>query len=253
MKTFWRIVIAVVLIGVYVPVEAQGRWKAGATCYWDPNDSGPNQCDPNAPPKPSGRYKISGMSCYWEKTDSGPDQCDPNVALGQPPLPDPDNLPPIQSYYALEGGSTFNGGSPLTIGGLPSCEEYVQHGNIGWISVRTNKIYKPASPGKPEEPLGQLTIYMGMHNSLYDFGIWWSSIFVNGINHNPKIRFYPIHDSLHPSLIPPAALIRIVARHFFWLWTIAYTYDPEFGWRPYGYWAPALAAGQLNCIYPPLP
>jgi hypothetical protein len=254
MKTFWQIAIAVVLILAVSPLTAAtGRWKReGTRCVWHPTDIGPNQCDPNAP-APTGRYKINGATCYWEKNDSGPNQCDPNTALGQPPLPDPDNLPPIQSRYTLEGGTVFNGGSPLTIGDLPSCEAYVQHGNIGWISVQTNKIYKPdRGPGKPEEPLGQLAIGMGMHNIKYNFGIWWSTIHVNGIAHNPKVRFYPIHDSLHPSHIPPNALIRIVARHFFWQWTIGYTYDPEFGWRPYGYWAPALAGGQLNCSYPPI-
>jgi len=58
--------------------ELLGRWKwSGTECYWDPEDDGPDQCDPNA-----GRWKWSGSECYWEPNDTGPDQCDP----GSPPV-----------------------------------------------------------------------------------------------------------------------------------------------------------------------
>jgi hypothetical protein len=33
----------------------------------------PDQCDVGPPH--SGRYKWSGSSCYWEPKDSGPNQC----------------------------------------------------------------------------------------------------------------------------------------------------------------------------------
>lgn len=53
-----------------------GRWKIGSTCYWDANDSGPDQCSPN-----SGRWKDDGNDgCYFDGGDSGPDQCEPAVA-----------------------------------------------------------------------------------------------------------------------------------------------------------------------------
>jgi subtilisin family serine protease len=55
-----------------------GRWKLGGdgSCYWDPNDSGPDQCTPN-----TGRWKLGGGgSCYWDPNDSGPDQCVPSSA-----------------------------------------------------------------------------------------------------------------------------------------------------------------------------
>jgi hypothetical protein len=48
--------------------------------YWDANDTGSNQCDPNAP---TGRYKIVNNTCVWVSTDSGPNQCSPNVPLGR--------------------------------------------------------------------------------------------------------------------------------------------------------------------------
>lgn len=55
-----------------------GRWKLGGdgSCYWDPDDSGPDQCSPN-----QGRWKLGGDgSCYWDKNDSGPNQCEPESA-----------------------------------------------------------------------------------------------------------------------------------------------------------------------------
>ena len=51
----------------------KGRYKkAGGTCVWDANDSGPNQCSPV-----KGRYKKVGAACVWAATDNGPNQCTP--------------------------------------------------------------------------------------------------------------------------------------------------------------------------------
>jgi hypothetical protein len=54
-----------------------GRYKIGkpGECYWEPRDSGPNQCTPR--PAPTGRWKESGGRCYWDANDSGPNQCRP--------------------------------------------------------------------------------------------------------------------------------------------------------------------------------
>ena len=52
-----------------------GRWKLGGdgSCYWDPDDSGPDQCSQNP-----GRWKLGGDdSCYFDPADSGPNQCSP--------------------------------------------------------------------------------------------------------------------------------------------------------------------------------
>lgn len=57
---------------------ADGRWKLGGdgSCYWDPDDSGSDQCSPN-----QGRWKLGGDgSCYWDANDSGPNQCEPASA-----------------------------------------------------------------------------------------------------------------------------------------------------------------------------
>lgn len=77
------------LMSSVVPMAAggttTGRWKWGSNndCYWDANDDGPDQCDPNAPPPPSGRWKTDGISCWWDANDSGADQCDPNYGPGR--------------------------------------------------------------------------------------------------------------------------------------------------------------------------
>jgi hypothetical protein len=55
-----------------------GRWKLGGdgSCYWDPDDSGPDQCSQSG-----GRWKLGGDgSCYWDASDSGPNQCAPAAA-----------------------------------------------------------------------------------------------------------------------------------------------------------------------------
>ena len=63
------------------PAASTGRWKSGGSgeCYWDPYDSGPDQCQPNT----TGRWKSGGGSvCYWDGNDEGPDQCTPSLASG---------------------------------------------------------------------------------------------------------------------------------------------------------------------------
>src|SRR5262245_22688294 len=51
-----------------------GRWKIGGPCYWDPNDSGPDQCEPDP-----GRWKLGTEGCYFDSGDNGPDQCEPAI------------------------------------------------------------------------------------------------------------------------------------------------------------------------------
>ena len=54
---------------------SDGRWKVGddGSCTFDPNDSGPDQCDPTP-----GRWKAGDDgSCTFDPNDSGPDQCQP--------------------------------------------------------------------------------------------------------------------------------------------------------------------------------
>jgi hypothetical protein len=60
--------------GPHEATALTGRWKLGGVgdCYWDPNDSGPDQCDSD------GRWKSDGQGgCYWDEYDGGPDQCTP--------------------------------------------------------------------------------------------------------------------------------------------------------------------------------
>lgn len=54
--------------------DETGRWKIdGSSCYWDANDSGSDQCSPNA-----GRWKWGNEGgCAFDSYDDGPDQCEP--------------------------------------------------------------------------------------------------------------------------------------------------------------------------------
>lgn len=83
--------------------EAEGRYKLDGSggCYWEPNDDGPNQCDPN---DPAGRYKMDGGSCIWASNEHPPDQCQP--------------------------GSGGGGGVPLVGAGTSSGMYYLDNGTI---------------------------------------------------------------------------------------------------------------------------
>jgi hypothetical protein len=84
-----QVVIALCLLVLPVGVSVQdGRWKLGGdgSCYFDANDSGPNQCEPSQPtpsPQSAGRWKLGeNDSCYFDPNDSGPDQCTPPASPG---------------------------------------------------------------------------------------------------------------------------------------------------------------------------
>ena len=68
--------------GPSAALEQTGRWKIGGSCYWDPYDSGPDQCSPN-----SGRWKIGNDGCVFDSNDSGPDQCEPAQSGGGGDVP----------------------------------------------------------------------------------------------------------------------------------------------------------------------
>ena len=64
--------VAVLCVTAFVQGQ-EGRWKvSGDACVFDPNDSGPDQCDGTP-----GRWKVSGDTCVFDPNDSGPNQCDP--------------------------------------------------------------------------------------------------------------------------------------------------------------------------------
>ncbi len=94
---FVALIVSIALTCIAIPTassydaEALGRWKLDGSggCYWDENDDGADQCDPNSP---DGRYKLDGNGgCYWDPNDFGDDQCTPGEGGGQqtgctPPL-----------------------------------------------------------------------------------------------------------------------------------------------------------------------
>lgn len=65
--------LAMILLSSATGSAVDGRWKVGddGVCYFDAEDSGPDQCDPTP-----GRWKDDGNGgCYFDENDSGPDQC----------------------------------------------------------------------------------------------------------------------------------------------------------------------------------
>jgi hypothetical protein len=67
------------LAPVTAHTDAEGRWKVDGSggCYFDANDTGPDQCSPTGMPE-NGRWKLDGSgNCYFDTTDSGPNQCSP--------------------------------------------------------------------------------------------------------------------------------------------------------------------------------
>jgi hypothetical protein len=71
------VVIPALMLAVAVAAgsaQQKGRYKKqGATCEWDANDTGPNQCTPAT----RGRFKKDGDTCRWDANDNGADQCRP--------------------------------------------------------------------------------------------------------------------------------------------------------------------------------
>ena len=97
------------------PQTPTGRYKLNGNgqCYWEPNDSGPNQCSPN-----SGRYKLDGSgNCYWDANDSGPDQCSPGGAWSRPRALWRLALSALRpAVPSPRGSATFSDGSPAPAG-----------------------------------------------------------------------------------------------------------------------------------------
>jgi hypothetical protein len=93
--------MAVLAVAVPSLEAATGRWKwSGSECYWDADDSGPDQCDPNAPP--TGRWKWSSNACYFDPNDTGPDQCEE----GQVPHGDME-LTISGTHFKVDGQTRF--------------------------------------------------------------------------------------------------------------------------------------------------
>ena len=69
-------IVACLALAAPAPISCQdGRWKddGNGGCYFDPDDSGPNQCSATL-----GRWKDDGNGgCYFDASDSGPNQCQP--------------------------------------------------------------------------------------------------------------------------------------------------------------------------------
>lgn len=229
---------AVNSIAVVSASGEQGRWKSdgGGGCYWDENDSGPDQCQ-----EVPGRWKDDGVGgCYWEGTDSGPHQCIPASVSEEPPpgteQPYIDENTPIE--YAEDYGMAE---AEQPGAAFPSCIPYHQkNGPAGYIAVQKS------GPGA--------SVMYGayMWKSWENYGLWTVNEFVNGVVINSKRQFYPPHGSQPISVVPNGSVFGLNVVHWYmkfsWYWR--YTYLPELGgWRlvPIPTYLPARATGSTGC------
>jgi len=216
-------------------VGESGRWKVGSDgCYWDANDDGPDQCDPNGP---TGRYKVDGAGhCYWEPNDSGPAQCAPEPRPVDPGEIEANDGSGAQTYSYADGL-----GSWLTPN-YPSCANLRINGNVGWIQIQTN----------PSD--GSLQWGVGMHSPLENFGLWLVWEQVNGGLLNSKAEWYPPHGSQGALKVPSGAVYELVVRHFYmrtsWIWIFDPGHPEAGGWggfRPILIQEPAISWGSAIC------
>lgn len=107
--------------------DEMGRWKLDGSggCYWDENDDGPNQCDPN---NPDGRYKLDGSGgCYWEPYDFGDDQCTPGPDGGG----SGGGLTPVEEEDGTQGAGTCIG----SVGSMALASRGTYNGNVLVVTV----------------------------------------------------------------------------------------------------------------------
>jgi hypothetical protein len=242
--------VFVVWVAAFVAVDTAeaGRWKwSGTTCYWDEYDSGPNQCDPNAPP-PTGRYKTDGWSCWFDANDSGPNQCDPNVPVQNPYPVDttPDTYEQSGEGFA---GTDDGGGYPLQSAQgqtLESCRNFHKWGNVGVIAIQWDEFHG-------------LAWQAWMYNPLENYsGLWWAQLYINGQLSDQKTwQWQTPHGSKPPNMQPPqgvpgaGSIITLYIVHVYFRWIVVPQYIWDYGWVFYGRFVPFYAQGTASCIVPP--
>jgi hypothetical protein len=78
---------------------------------------------------------YAGVSCYWEPSESGANECDPDVPIGAQPTADANTTPEVTDNSGFSGTGVV---AFEYLGGLPSCRAYETRGNVGYISLQTN-------------------------------------------------------------------------------------------------------------------
>jgi hypothetical protein len=209
-----RLLLAIALAFVAasaVTLAETGRWKddGNGGCYWDGNDSGPDQCSPV-----SGRWKDDGNGgCYWDANDSGPHQCEPPAAPSDPPSGV--SVPYYDETYDAQSQELEGLGYEVS---NPSCTNFRKNGNVGYIGI---------------DRLATGTITWGayMHKAWQDYGWWSADVYVNSNKFDGKTQAYPPHGTIPAASAPVGSNITVVAVHFYpelrWVWTP--TWVPEFG------------------------
>lgn len=122
-----------------------GRYKCNNNaCTFDPNDSGPNQCNTDAdcagnPPPPPGDYECSNNSCVFNPNGFGPSTCSTNADCATPPANCTDCFGNNSQF--IDGINFSNGGSYTVIAGTPH-NAIITLTNTGTDTWLANSTYK---------------------------------------------------------------------------------------------------------------
>lgn len=210
-----------------------GRWKVGESgCYWDPNDSGPDQCSPG-----TGRYKLgAGPVCYWEANDSGPNQCDPGEQAPAETVPEDQPIPYVDDTASIQ--LTFTG--PGTPPGV-YCNDYSLEGQPSMIRFSVSMTSD-----------GTLHYSMGMPRIWENYGLWYASTWVDGALRRIHPRSVSPPSGSEPrDIMRPGSVFYIEAVHYFVHFEIYWLPTPDcifaFCFRPVLVPMPAKTTGSLAC------
>lgn len=229
--------IAIAVVGVITfSQDADARWKWGPEgCQWV-DEAGGDQCDPNEQPVQQGRYKSDGTRCWFDPNDYGVNQCDPNIPASDAPPVTEESVPQFEVDLTPPDAG---GGQTGAVTPAPSCRDYMRRGSAGYISVQVS----------PFDGSLQWGAYMSSWQ--LNFGIWNSTVYVNGIKEDQKFgKLYPPHASLPAAKVPPGSYVSINVSNTFVQWVLIPIYIPEFGWTYVGDWVYGRAIGSLQCIMP---
>jgi hypothetical protein len=154
--------IATAVAGASTPSDGLGRWKLDGHggCYWDPSDSGSNQCDPD---NPDGRWKSDGNGgCYWDPDDFGSDQCDPDDTEPEEPWDGDQPSADVcaQTSLAIASEGTFNGTAlvlTVSLEGMGSKTDAIKEAFTNWNQYTSRtKVYWDVQDG--EDPSADIRV-----------------------------------------------------------------------------------------------
>jgi hypothetical protein len=91
------------------------------------------------------RWKVANGGRYWDENDQGADECDPNVPIGQQPQAGENTAPQFEVGLSESEGAPMQAqgrgrpGEPIGTA-VRSCRAYTKQGYGGYISMQVNPV-----------------------------------------------------------------------------------------------------------------